>query len=186
MNNNLESEIWKDITGYEGLYQASNLGRIKSLDRMRKNRWNTFYIIKGDYKKIWLNSSGHLTANLNKYGERSGFLVHRLIALTFIPNLENKPEINHKNLIKIDNRIENLEWVYNHENVAHYHANCKENLSLKGEACSFSKLNDKKIREIRKMRLNNVLPNTKIAIKYGVSAGIIDHIIQGKTWRHVK
>ena len=101
-------EIWKDIEGYEGLYQVSNLGRVKSLNynRTRKEK-----ILKhGSDKK------GYLYVNLCKEGKKRNYRVHRLVAETFIDNLENKPEVNHKDEDKTNNKVENLEWVTSKEN----------------------------------------------------------------------
>ena len=92
-------EIWKDIPNYEGLYQASNLGRIKSL-----------WYGKEKILKLTDNGNGYLQVFLCKNGIRKIFLVHRLIALTFIPNPNNLPEVNHRNEIKNCNLVDNLEW----------------------------------------------------------------------------
>ena len=100
-------EIWKDIPGYEGLYQASTSGEIKSLFRYNKILKQT--VGKNGYKAVELFK--------NKKGKR--FSVHRLIALTFIPNPYNKPQINHIDENKVNNNIENLEWVTAEENLKH-------------------------------------------------------------------
>lgn len=104
-------EIWKDIKGYEGYYQASNLGRVRSLDRTVKNK-----SFKGKILKPRYNSKGYTTTALSINGVQKNYLTHRLIALTFIPNPNDYREINHKNEIKDDNSADNLEWcdrVYN-------------------------------------------------------------------------
>lgn len=114
-------EIWKDIPEYKGLYQASNLGRIKSLDRyVNHSIKNKKQKIKGKIKSIRLDSINQcLIIDLSKNGKVKTLLVHRLIAKTFINNNLNKREINHKNGIKTDNRTENLEWCTSSENKIH-------------------------------------------------------------------
>lgn len=106
----MQNEIWKDVKGFENLYQVSNLGRVKSLDRQK---WNgkIFYNFKGRILKPVLDGrKNYLFVNLHKNKTRKQMNVHRLVAEAFIPNLDNLPCINHKNEIKTDNRAENLEW----------------------------------------------------------------------------
>lgn len=100
-------EIWKDICGYEGKYQVSSLGSVKSLDYRRTGKERILKIGK---------SRGYLNVNLCKNSKTKMFKVHRLVANAFIPNPENKPFIDHINTIKDDNRAENLRWVTCKEN----------------------------------------------------------------------
>lgn len=94
-------EVWKDIKGYENLYQVSNCGRVKSLYNYKRNGTN---ILKPRIKR------GYYTIGLRKNGIRKWYQVHRLVASAFIPNKDNLPQVNHKNENKLDNKIENLEW----------------------------------------------------------------------------
>lgn len=100
-----DNEIWRDIKGYENLYKVSNQGNVKSL--IHKNQ---------KILKLTKTKSGYLRVTLFKNEERKSFLVHRLIAETFIPNPENKPCVDHINTIRDDNRVENLRWVTHKEN----------------------------------------------------------------------
>lgn len=117
-------EIWKDIVGYEGLYQVSSLGRIKSKDRKvyQKNRWNDD-IIKFVYKGKIINTktkgNNYVQVHLTKNKKQKRYLVHRLVAEAFIPNTQGKSQVNHINCIKYDNRVENLEWNTPRENTQH-------------------------------------------------------------------
>ena len=103
-------EIWKDVPGYENLYQASNLGRVKSLDKKIKTYNGGYYIRKGKILKQMKNYQGYMRVHLLKNGISKTTPVHRIIANTFINNINNYKEVNHKNEIKDDNRVENLEW----------------------------------------------------------------------------
>jgi hypothetical protein len=97
-------EIWKDIQGYEGLYQVSSLGRIRSNKGIRKQS---------------VSNRGYMLVGLCRYNVPKTYLVHRIVAKAFIANVQNKPEINHIDGNKQNNSIKNLEWVSRKENEQH-------------------------------------------------------------------
>lgn len=102
-------EIWKDIEGYEWLYQVSNLGRVKSLDRYVRNR-NGMTMKKGRIMKPFIRKDGYMHVNLIKDGMKLCY-IHRLVAVSFIPNPLGLAEVNHKDENKANNTVDNLEWV---------------------------------------------------------------------------
>ena len=104
-----DSEIWKDITGYEGLYQVSNLGRVKSLPRVNRCV-DKYYTRKGKVLTGHPDKDGYLVVHLSKNGIERRFRVHRIVAKSFIPNSNKLPQVNHINEIVNDNRVANLEW----------------------------------------------------------------------------
>ncbi|WP_138314850.1 NUMOD4 domain-containing protein [Enterococcus faecium] len=121
INNTIENEVWKDVPGYEGLYQASNLGRVKSLSREHKSYGNLKNL--GDIGKINItyknpgkilsqhkSADGYLRCIFCKDGKKKMQNVHRVIAKAFIENPDNKPVVNHKDEDKTNNTPENLEW----------------------------------------------------------------------------
>lgn len=105
------TEIWKQIKGYEGMYEISNFGRVKSL--VRKG------VIKEKILKNQLDINGYYIVTPKKYGIQKNTRVHRLVTEAFIKNIENKPQINHKDGIKTNNHVDNLEWCTQKENSKH-------------------------------------------------------------------
>lgn len=109
----MENEVWKDIPNYEGLYQVSNLGRVKSLSKNIKGR---------NYKEIIkvpsLGGKGYYRLPLCKNGKNKYFYIHRLVAKAFIPNFNNKPTVDHIDRNKLNNEVSNLRWATYKEQIA--------------------------------------------------------------------
>lgn len=107
-------EVWKDVKGYEGLYQVSDQGNVKSLARKRTGKpWYKERILKP------LDRKGYLAVSLYADGKCKLYSVHRLVADAFVPNKEGKQQINHKDGDKTNNKMSNLEWVTPSENILH-------------------------------------------------------------------
>lgn len=110
-----ESEEWLDVLGFEGTYQVSNKGNVKSLRRTKRSKDDSLSIIREHLKKPTVTSDGYLQISLYP-GGRIRF-IHRLVAEAFIPNPDNLPQVNHKDGNKHNNNVENLEWCTNLENM---------------------------------------------------------------------
>ena len=119
----MNKEIWKPIENYEGLYEVSNLGRVRSIDRIiimkHRNGCNATHYYKGKILATRKNNSGYLKVDLIKDKKAKTFFVHRLVAIAFISNVENKPQVNHIDGNKENNTIENIEWCDAFENQQH-------------------------------------------------------------------
>jgi len=113
-HHDLEGEVWRDISGFESLYKVSNYGRIKKLESFHGKRIYIERILKLPKKP-----NKYHGVILTKNGKHTTKLIHRIVAKEFIQNYKNKPQVNHKNGIKTDNRVENLEWVTSSENNKH-------------------------------------------------------------------
>lgn len=109
------NEIWKPVKGYEGYYEVSNLGRIKSIERMVKWKGRERFV-KETIKATNIDKGGYPVVTLCRDCKSTSVKVHRIIAEAFIPNPDNKPLIDHINTIRTDNRVENLRWCTNQEN----------------------------------------------------------------------
>lgn len=164
-------EIWKEITGFEGVYEISNEGRLRSKDRLIKHWRGTLRKYKGSLKKTRMNRMGYMHCNLKHNGERFDFRVHRLVADAFLENKENKPCVNHLNGIKTDNRVENLEWCNYEENTIH----ATKTRLIK------TKLTDKEAIEIS----NSNLTIRELGQKFNVNATIIWRIKNKVAYKHL-
>lgn len=110
-------EVWKDIPNYEGIYQVSTLGRVRSLTR---DVWHgTFSYTRKGVIMSTFNTTDYDSLTLHKDGIRKIYTVHRLVAMTFLPNPDNLPDVNHKDGNKLNNRLDNLEWCTASDNVKH-------------------------------------------------------------------
>ena len=142
---------WKPVKGYEGYYEASNLGQVRSLDRYIKDKNGKIRFIKGRILKFEIDKYGYYLIPLCKNGKQKMFKVHRLVAEIFILNTENKPHIDHINTNRINNRVFNLRWVTLKENNNNPLTKKKMSESKKGRC--LTEETKKKLSKIRKGKI---------------------------------
>lgn len=175
-------EVWKDIAGYEGLYQVSNRGRVRSLARVVPHSTGGKLTVS---PKILIpkDRNGYDHVSLWKNNKEYRVKVHRLVAQVFIPNPENKPEVNHIDANPKNNVVENLEWVTRRENMRH-----AINLGLVshpvGEYLPYSKLTESDVVKMRKLR-NSGMGYQDIAKLFNVNTRTTRAACIGFTWKHV-
>jgi hypothetical protein len=176
----MQEEIWKDVIGLENGYMISNLGRIKSKQRvvdygckqaLRPER--ILGLREGKY--------GYLYTNLSFNKVRKTVKPHRLVAQMFIENPDNKPCVNHINGIKSDNTLKNLEWCTYAENTEHAHKTGLKK-GIKGEKSHLSKLTKENVEEIRLKYLKGNISQEKLGEYYNVSQSQIYRIVNKINW----
>lgn len=178
-------ERWKWVVGYEGHYQVSDQGRVRSVDREIEipTRWGGSFkrMHKGQLLKLQGDRQGYLRACLYQQSKLCFTPVHRLVALVFIPNPKNLPEVDHKNGIRSDARRKNLQRVTRgmNDRLAKQRRNARS-----GAPLTAGYLTSRQVQQARKLKARGV-PYTRLAEKFGVSDVAIRHAVRGNTWRHV-
>ncbi len=157
--------IWKDIIGYEGLYQVSNTGLVKSL-KGRRERILKFSSPRG-YKCVKLYKDGKVN-----------YLVHRLVAKAFIPNPDNKPDVNHLDGVRSNNNAENLEWCTSSENSLH---RCRVLKKCVGENAPRATLTNNVVKEIKSL-LEEGLSSKRISELLSINLGKVQAIKEKRAW----
>lgn len=171
------NEIWKDIPGYEGYYQASSLGRIKGKTRLVKHYQGGNLVVKE--RTLKLNTVGpYVSVLLSKEGKHITFLAHRIIAALFVPNPDNKPNVNHKDFNPYNNEADNLEWTTQQENITH---SVNAGRNVKGETHGCHKLTEDQVRKIRSYDKSYKW----LSEIFGVSYTSIKRIRSRKNWTHI-
>lgn len=170
------SELWMQISGFDGLYSVSSLGRVRS-DR-RAPHTHIGKILKPTIKR------GYACVCLRKNGKRYYQTIHKLVVIAFIGAITGGRQVNHKNGIKNDNRIENLEIVTPSENTLHAYDIGLATRSI-GESHHCSKLNPEKVNDIRQRYSHGGESYGKLARNFGVSVQTVFKIVKRKIWRRL-
>lgn len=136
---NLENEVWKDIAGYEGYYQVSNFGNVRSLDREDIRNNGVKRNLKGKLMNPRLDKDGYIVINFCKEGIKKTHKIHRLVAIAFLPNPSNLPEVNHKDEDKKNNYVNNLEWCSTKYNINYGSRNERSAQKRRKKVNQFSK-----------------------------------------------
>lgn len=173
-------EIWVDVKGYEGEFQVSNTGKIKSLARYVNTGGGGRRLICERIRALGPHTQGYQTITF-KATERP-WLIHRIVAQHFIPNPENKPFVNHKDGNKHNNHVSNLEWATRQENEDHAYGTGLKNST--GSSNTMSKLNEEKVKLIKVLGKLGFSARG-MAIDFGVHAATIQRILSGAIWKHV-
>lgn len=178
------TEEWADVDGYSGFYQISSFGRIKSFDREVRARGGKYRTVKGKILKQTTDTDDYLNVTLCVNQKRVLKKIGRLVGQAFIPNPENKPEINHKKGDKKDNRFFMLEWNTHSENGKHaYKHNLRE--AKKGSSNYFSRLKEEDVIKIRKLWGTGNYYQHEIGTMFGVDYRTISSVVNRQTWNHI-
>lgn len=172
-------EEWKDVKGYEGFYEVSNLGNIKSLDRVIQRKTSNMKI-KGRQMSQYLGNAGYPMINLCINGKCKRHLVHRIVATAFLPNPLNKGYVNHIDGNKQNSNLENLEWSTPTENSIHAHEYGLANVS-RGEKQHSAKLNEEKVKYIRESSKTV----KELSLVFNVSEQAIRDVKNKRSWKHI-
>jgi predicted XRE-type DNA-binding protein len=172
------NEIWKDVKGYEGLYQVSSIGNIKRISYIHR-------LVANKKPKMLKQSSkgNYALITLCKDGQSKTYNVHKLVADAFLsgnsycPLCKNSFDINHKDENSRNNFYKNLEYITHKENI--------EKSTSKKQKSSVKKLNDKKVIQINKLIKKNNFSYSQIGQKFNISRGLVCKIAKGRMWKHI-
>lgn len=177
------NEIWKDISTYEGIYQVSSMGHVKSLDRLAKDRWGGGRLIYGKMITIQCDMHGYRYVHLYKNSKGRNCKVHLLVAKAFIENINNLPFINHIDGDKSNNCINNLEWCTQSENEKHAHQIGLKN--HKGENHPRNRFTNDDILEMRRLFDIEKLNQREIGRIMNINYKTVHKIVHRQRWAHI-
>ena len=181
-------EEWRAVAGYEGAYEVSDRGRVRSLERLSAEHYHPQTGIRrrrvqGRVLAVLRHPSGYLRVDLyDESGEQRSLYVHRLVASAFVPKPARDVEVNHINGRRDCNRASNLQWATKKENQSHACYVLRGGRGpVRGEQHGHAKLTERAVRTIRRSKCNR----RTLAKRYGVCQATIDFVVNRRTWRHV-
>lgn len=166
-----EFKSLKGLVDYGNNYEVSNLGRVRNHKTGRILKFDTAH-------------TGYHQVKLSYEGKKKNCLVHRAVALAFLPNPDNKREVNHKDGSKTNNLLSNLEWATSKENQEHAMEHGLQRVLI-GEECGIAKLTEDKVREIRRLHSTGEYSHSQLGKLFDIGKRNITQIVNYRTWKHV-
>jgi hypothetical protein len=180
----MENEIWKPVKDYEEYYEVSENGNIRTIERYISLPSHT-YLKKQKLLTLYKDGRGYLHVKLyDGKGKCKSMTVHRIVAMTFIENPENLPEVNHIDHNKKNNILSNLEWMSRGDNIKHSYIH-RDPKTYKGSGNKNAKLTEDDVINIRKEYAEYKTSYKNLSAKYNVGTTLIGYIINNKVWKHV-
>jgi predicted XRE-type DNA-binding protein len=176
-------EEWKSIVDYEGYYDVSTMGNVRRSSRVQVYSDGRIFHFNKKIISKYICNNGYYTVGLTRDSKTIQYSIHRIMAIAFIPNPDNKPEVNHKDGIKLNNTLDNLEWNTTKENAIHAVLN---GLTPIGEKRWNAKLSNEQVINIRKLFFTNKIRQSAISKLYGVPRRCISKIINNITYKYIK
>lgn len=177
-------EIWKPVLGYEGIYEISDLGRLRSVDRLVRSNYGGLKPIPGQIMACPVNERGYAVATLRRDGGKRSRVVHGLVAESFLPADPARPNINHIDGNKLNNSASNLERCTQQENVVHAYETGLTVGRHSGETHSRAILTEAIVRQAR-ILFSRGIPTSTAAQMLGVTRNSLRAVRRGETWKHV-
>ena len=176
------TESWRDVVGYEGYYQISDFGNVRSLGRRVRNGSGTRRV-RARVVRQGKHKQGYRVVALQRGNRSRSFLVHRLVAAAFLPSIPTGSEINHKDGDKCNNTLSNLEIATRQENIDH--AVRTGLIDNKGEKNARAKITAERVQEIRTLHAAGGVGYKAISKRFGLPWGTIRNVVKRRTWAHL-
>lgn len=178
---NLEGEVWLPVVGYEGFYEISNKGRLKTVKKTVRTKSNGRHPRKERILNPTINQKGYYHTSLHREASVKWFTIHRLVAQAFIPNPENKPQVNHIDSTPLNNNVENLEWCTHGENMKHGFLYGRK--TQKGEKNNQAKITREIAEKVRELYAEGNLTQWQVGEVFGLARCHIKDITTYKIWK---